>query len=60
MKSNDEFGTGVCTGDNTKKIWVHWFLAKARAIAAEDLGGAVTLAGGVQGDSLLKAWVRNP
>ena len=28
--------------DNTEKIWTHWFLAKAKMIAAGDLGGAVS------------------
>ena len=37
------------TGDNTKKIWVHWFYAKqktdvpkARRMAAGGLGSTVT------------------
>ena len=25
-------------GDNTEKIWAHWFLAKPKMIAAEGMG----------------------
>ena len=43
------------TGDNTEKMWVQQFLAKPKLIAAGGLGG-----GGVQGNALVKEWVRNP
>ena len=30
------------SGDNSEKIWAHWFLAKQQTIAAGALGGAVS------------------
>ena len=42
-----------------KKIWVHWFLAKPKPIAAGGLGGTERPQG-VQGDALLKEWVGTP
>ena len=42
----------IYTQDNTEKIWEHWFLTKPKMIAAGVWG--------VQGDALVKAWVRNP
>ena len=47
------------SGDNTKKIWTHRFLAKPKRIAAGDLEGTVR-PHGVQGDALLKEWVGTP
>ena len=34
------------TGDNTEKIWVHWFLAKPKIVKAGGLGRAVSPPGG--------------
>ena len=36
----------ILPGDNTEKIWAHWFLAKPKTIAAGDLGVAVSTLGG--------------
>ena len=45
-------------GDNTEKIWVHWFLTKPKAITAGGLGGAVSPQGAL-GDALVKAQVQS-
>ena len=45
----------MLSGDNTKKIWAHWFLKNPKTIVGGGLGGAESLQG-VQGDALVKAW----
>ena len=51
--------THLQAGGSTEKIWVHWFLAKPKAIAAGGAGGAVSPQG-IQSDNLVKGWVQSP
>ena len=49
----------MLSGDNTQKIWKHWFLENPKKIVGGGLGGTESLQG-VQGDALVKAWVQSP
>ena len=47
------------TGDDTEKLWAHWFLTKPKTFVAGGLGGVVSPQWG-QGDALVKTWVQHP
>ena len=46
---------GLPPGDNTDKIWMHWFLAEPKTISTSGLGGAVSLPSG----SWMIPWCKN-